>query len=311
MLDFEVAAGFNARVISSSQKLACGDGLATDLSIQKKIADTLGGESMIILGFEGQEIRGILPLWKYSEHGNSRWTFVGNDEVLPYNDFGIRPKHLPEFMNQVPLGTRLSNIHWRVGKGKGLETCVLVELPKSFIDYFSQLKPKVRQNLRRVYRKNQFTKIYFNRLSDIDEFGRLERNINFKSHEPFDVMTPKEEAEIYKVFVHEAHKRGMLRMMSMEVEDRLAAVNISFQSAIPSRGGARQKIVYDQLCLRKPGLENKFLGIYAIAKNIEWAIQEGVRYYDLGQGVYPYKMIWNVRPKKCRVWTKEAPAASP
>ncbi|MFH1199739.1 MAG: GNAT family N-acetyltransferase [Candidatus Micrarchaeota archaeon] len=302
MLEFQEANGFGSQAASSWQQLSYGDDLVTNLGIQKSLVDEFGGDVKIILGYEDGKLQGMLPLWKYG----GQWTFIGNDEVAPYNDFLVKERHLEEFKAQAPKGTRLSNIHWRHPQGRGMETCILAQLPASFIDYFSLLKPKIRQNLRRVYRKNQFTQVFYNRIDDLGKFGRLERNINFKTREQFDVMSPREEARAYGIFVSEALKKGLLRMLSFEIGGRLAAVNVSFQSSIPARGGKRHKIVYDQLCLRKPGFETSFLGIYAIAKNIEWAIQEGVKYYDLGQGTYPYKMAWNVRPKKCRVWTNDS-----
>lgn len=188
-----------------------------------------GYEPYFIVGFEGEKIVGLLPLWREKKRGF--YTFFGGTFPEP-NYFWIKNKEkIGEFLNQCPKPTRLYYIDEAENKYCQLtesETKFFLDLGKyggKIENYFMGFGKKHRKNIK--YDLKQFEKINYklryNQLEDLEKMvelnqGRFGRESDFNEAEM--QLSLKMVAEI-------AQKQKRLGLISLLIDGKVEAVEMA------------------------------------------------------------------------------------
>ncbi|MFH0979177.1 MAG: GNAT family N-acetyltransferase [Candidatus Woesearchaeota archaeon] len=186
-------------------------------------------EPYFIVGREGMEIEGILPLWRVI---NENWFEFFGGYFTERNKFFVKDKaNIPLFLNEIPERTCLSYIEGTEAKHaemKQSDSRYFIELDKcghSLEGYLAAFSSKHRKNLRRDMEQlhRQGYQIHHNRLSDYERMAELNK-LRFGDESFF---AEKLFIDGFRRLVNTAKERGELHMLSIEANGIVEAVEVA------------------------------------------------------------------------------------
>jgi hypothetical protein len=156
-----------------------------------------------------------------------------------------------------------------------------LDLPQSFEQYIESLDYDSRKEMRYVLRKNQDLIVLENQKEDLlavcdGHFETIRNRCIQEGETPFSLEGIDILKKIYATPL--CYSLSFIDSSSK----KLLGVNVSFR---------RKGIVYDSVCIRPENelAKKRSLGTYAILKNIEFAIRDKQRIYDMLVGEWGYK----------------------
>lgn len=245
--------------------------------------DSSDNEPYFIVGYEGKEAVGIVPL--YFVKSKNQYNYFGG-WFPERNSFFLKDKSkLGQFLEQCPENTFIEGIEPAEGKYCNFlddEYTYFLDLSKynsSFEKYFSSFDKKKQKNLRRGIKNIPEYKIYHNSVRDFDRLMEL----NIKQYEEDSQFNnPLIKNGVYKM-TNLANKNNILEMMSLEINGKIEAVDIGiffgeWYSTII--GGANNQKIPN-------------LGKLMTVLDIKNAIAKKARFVDFFATSGYWKNIWN------------------
>ncbi|MBW2972611.1 GNAT family N-acetyltransferase [Candidatus Woesearchaeota archaeon] len=169
--------------------------------------------------------------------------------------------------------------------GEADEFTNMLLLPGSFEELAARIDPDLRKDLRRVERKNAEVKIVFNRKEDFDVASRwfLER----WSDETTDEFRRRRELWLENCY-----------FISAYLGDELIAFHIAWDLG---------ESIYYCGCWWNREYRSMSPAIFLLKNDIERAIKDGKKIYDLGVGDEPYKKDWRPKSIPTKYYAKMTP----
>lgn len=207
--------------------------------------------------------------------------------LLPYVEVSkedLRDAPSPLWITDIAPGSPIGNAC------EEEEGTFIIDLPASYEDYLKLLSSKTRKKFRTIARNNEDLEIKENSNEDIDALWQyyVDRLQTLATKAGGEHYTPDELA-----IRREFYQGSKIRTLSFYHQNELLAVNVSFWES---------DTVFDLACLIKPtdSALDRSLGTLAILKNIELAINQGRKFYDLLSRDYGYKRSYGAREYKMR-----------
>lgn len=211
--------------------------------------------------------------------------------LVPYNE----PDRKELETAPSPLWITYLDPRGELGKidSKGDKTFV-IDLPNSFEEFLAALPYNHRKELRNNLRRNLDVLVEEGRVEDIDalwdsHIQGVQERCRAEGESPF--------SEAGVAHLRELFRSPLTSVLSFRINDTLYAVNISFR---------RSGVVYDSICLRTKieEVKSRGLGNFAVLKNIESAIRDGFKEYDMLTGDWGYKHKFNAKPRSLKHYIK-------
>jgi hypothetical protein len=243
-------------------------------------------EPYFILGSRFGKNVGVLPLWK--DRTDETFEFFGDQ--LTTNRFPIVSKELVSaFMAQLPPKTYLwfmeDHHHPHLRPGETSFYLDLCEYGHSLERYLASFGKKHRKNLRRDLKQleERGYVIHHNRLGD---YGRMVE-LNRKRFGEDSFFAGDSFTEGFSRLISLAEQNGSLRMISIEVDGKVEAVE----------AGVQHKGVYYVL-MGGNNLDVPNIGKLMIVEHIKHAIRSGADVVDFLTDDCGWKRLWNLREKQ-------------
>lgn len=179
----------------------------------------------------------------------------------------------------IDLKSRLGKVNHKARKES------IVDLPQSFEEYLKMLSSKRRKKFKYIMRKNSDLRIVEDKFEDLKAAWKwYVRRVDVLNKVQDDEPATQEELDLRREMFTSKHAHTL----SFYLEDELVGVNVSLWGP---------KTVYDLAFLRRETefLNKRALGFYAILKNIELSISNGMKVYDLLTGDFGYKQEFATR----------------
>lgn len=211
--------------------------------------------------------------------------------LVPYNE--PDPKELE--MGPSPMWIAYLDPRGSLGKVDTMgDKTYVIDLPDTFEKYFEKLPYDHRKELRYNYRKNSDILVEENRKEDInllwdDYIAKVLARCKEEGETPFSM----EGIELLKRLFQDS----MTYVLSFRMNGELYAVNISYR---------KNGVVYDSTCIRTrvEEVKSRGLGNFAVLKNIEYAIRDGYKEYDMLTGDWGYKHKFDAKPRSLKHYIK-------
>lgn len=274
------------------------------------------GELMVLACRDGDQLRGIAPLFvTESDRGRSA-QIIGCVDVTDYLDLIVDQAHLPSVyaafadylaarradydvldLCNIPADSPTKDILPDLLSERGFDTvveqqevCPVIELPLNWGGYLSSLDKKQRHEVRRKIRRAQgddravdwyIVNGQHNLQEEIAQFVRL-----MAASDPDKARFLQDERNLrfFQAIVPLLQERGWLQMNFLTVDRARAASYINF-------------VYGDRVMVYNSGLDHRDYGdlspgIVLLAYNIRYAIEQGYQFYDFlrGDEAYKYRM---------------------
>jgi len=239
-------------------------------------------EPYFIVGYDKSGIEGFIPL-VFNKKSNKYDYFGG--WFAEKNGLYIKDKaKLKLFLEQCPDNTSIEGLNpTERGNFGFLEDQYSYYLDLSRYDYslekyFSSLNKKRQKNLRSEFKKIPEYKVHLNRIKDYKRFVEL----NIMRHNGQSQFNDKTVRKGFLKMVKLANEKGTLDMMSVEINNKVEAVDICvlFKNRYYALIGSSncQKI--------------SNLGKLMVMLNIKNAIEKGAKYVEFGATADHWKHMW-------------------
>ena len=236
-----------------------------------------------LAGKEGAEIVGLVPL--YFVKSSNEYNYFGG-WFPERNSFFLKDRELlSRLLQECPDNTVVEGIspeEVRYHDFLDDEYTYYIDLSKyrnSFEEYFSSFDKKKQKNFKRDIRNIPKYKVYKNRLRD---FNRL-IELNIKQFDDESIYNNKSTKESIRKMVALAHKKGILEMVSVEINRKIEAIDVG--------------IVFGRWYHVVTGSSNNQkipnLGKLMTILNIKNAINKKCRYVDFLASSGYWKNQWN------------------
>ena len=247
--------------------------------------DSEYNEPHFIVGYEKNDVIGIIPL--YFDRKLNQHTYCGG-WFPERNSFFLKDKtKFAEFLAQCPGNTFVQGIDPTENKYYHFlddEYTYYLDLSKynySFEEYFDSFSTKRQKNLRHDLRSIPDHKIYYNRIEDFERLVELS-NKRYKENSIFNEQLVKN--AISRV-ISVADKKGILRMISLEINGRVEAVDVGIlfgEYYYALIGSANNKVIPN-------------LGKLMAVLDIKDAIENKAKFVDFGATASNWKDKWNLQ----------------
>lgn len=184
-------------------------------------------EPCFIVGYDNGKLEGFIPL--VFVKSKNQYNYLGGWFTAERNSFYIEDKtKLVKFLEQCPNNTLLEGLdpveggYYNFLNDEYIHYMDLSKYNYNFDWYFSSLNKKRQKNLKWELKNLPQYKIYFNRLGD---FKRLVE-LSIKKYEDDSKLHDETIAEGMFKFIKLAHKKGILDMISVEIDNKVEAVDI-------------------------------------------------------------------------------------
>lgn len=237
-----------------------------------------------IVGYENEEIAGVLPL--VFAKSKNQYNYFGG-WFPERNSFFLKDKaKIPEFLEKCPNNTFIEGIEPNEGiyyKFLDDEYTYFLDLEKydsSFEKYFGSFEKKRQKNFNSELRKVPQHRIYCNKIED---FGRLV-DLNVSQYGEDSKFNDESIKNGMHKMVNLALKRGILDMTSLEINGRIEAVDVGifynewYYAVI---GGANNQKIPN-------------LGKLITIIDIKNAIAKKARFVDFAATSGHWKEMWNL-----------------
>ncbi len=245
--------------------------------------DEHDNETYFIVGYEGKEPTGLIPLCFFKS--KNQYSFFGG-WFPERNSFFLKDKaKLPLLLEQCPANTFIEGIDPDESKYYNFledEYTYYLDLSKynnDFEKYFSSLDKKKQKNFKREISKLPKYKVHYNRLEDFDRLVEL----NIKQYEEESKFNDTLIKNGISNMIKLANKKGILEMMSLEINGRIEAVDIGIifkEWYYAIIGGANNQKIPN-------------LGKLMTMLDIKNAITKKAKYVDFFATSGYWKNIWN------------------
>ncbi len=180
-----------------------------------------------IVGYEGKEPVGIIPLCFIKSR--NQYNYFGGWFTAERNSFFLKDKTtLAQFLEHCPTNTFIEGIDHAEGKYYNFlndEFTYYLDLSKynhDFEKYFSSFDRKKQKDFKRDIGRLPKYRIYHNKLEDFDRLVEL----NIKQYEDDSKFNDALIKNGISKMVKLADKKGILEMISLEINGRIEAVDI-------------------------------------------------------------------------------------
>lgn len=241
-----------------------------DLVLTNKLDTDIYSDPNILVGIENNKVVGILCFITQNGTIISIYSLGLIGSNLP-----VKPKYLHKFLEQTKICMSLENIgpfylskdsdygkfyYWMISNTIDLRNLTSID------EYIAFLPKKKRQNLKKIINLNKT------------------------------IIVKQEEPETYVVYQEEYNKKHWIDKGRRSISLKLLLYGVVFKYSKSvytlsfynnegliaiNKSYIENNILLDYVCIR-PTSYNNFIGHYAIYKNIEFAIQNKISYYELG-----------------------------
>lgn len=235
---------------------------------------------------DNDTVRGILPISHEKESDfwcyYPSYIFISAKITIDDECWPLLPTMLPRPLMIYELSFRVrTNVPWvAYSQANVINLSFYVDSPNPLHAYIDDLPKKSRYHFRRYLVRNSDLTVEVSGKRDIRGGNALMQEYQQYCMDKFD-NTPfmvyfKNQLEIFPKLFETAERLGQLVALGIRSDcGELVALNYSIFEG---------DCVYDYICYRAPRLERRALGIFAILKNIEYALSRvkcGELYYDL------------------------------
>ncbi len=182
-----------------------------------------------IVGKDKGKIAGVLPLWL--DISENEYNYFGGWFPERNSFFASDGSKISELLSKSPDKTSVEGIDPREIKYynfSGDEYTFYLDLARygySFDNYFSSFDKKKQKNFKRDLKRIPKYRIHVNKLRDFDRLVDL----NINQFEEDSIFNKKSTRNGILKMIKLAHKRGILRMLSLEINKKTEAIDVGVQ----------------------------------------------------------------------------------
>ncbi len=236
-----------------------------------------------IVGKQNSEITGFIPLYYIKSLG--KYTYFGGWFPERNSFFMKNKKMLSMMLEHCPSNTSVEGIspeeraYYDFSEDEYTYFIDLKKYDYSFEKYFGSFDKKKQKNFKRDLNSIPKHNVHLNRLKD---FKRL-MELNLRQFEDDSIYADKNIKNSLQKMVRLAHRKGLLQMLSIEINKKIEAVDVGISL------GERYYVVTGSSNNHK--IPN--IGKLLTTLDIKNAISRGARYVDFLASSDYWKMQWS------------------